>query len=73
MPKVNHDFRGNKPPTLQMLKSERVVLLNASKLLATVSALVTGHNTELALETGELAAKLDELAKIEQHDLTKPF
>ena len=73
MPKVVHDFRGRKPPSLQVLKNERMVLATAARLCDTICKLVAGHHAELAEKTGRLSRELEELAQIETHDLTKPF
>lgn len=74
MPQVIHSFKGeNRQPRLKVCKAERFILENAGGLCRAIEAATIGHHAELAAEAGNLASRLERLATIEEHDLTKPW
>ena len=74
MPQVIHSFRGeNRQPRLKVPKTERDILENAAGLCRAIEQATAGHHVEMSAEAADLCKRLSRLAKIEEHDLTKPW
>jgi hypothetical protein len=56
-----------------MGKAERELLTNAMGCCRRLESLTMGYHAELSAEAGECAKRLEKLATIEEHDLTKPY